>query len=255
MDYIDGPGADLTELQELIRRAHLYRSSYKSLQKRVGDALEEAGLAPTKTASSQNDKLFPVVYRYPSILVGSSYCGYWANMCMLNVVLIGLEAKLQTVTASPTTATVVALDMGVGGASKKPYLMRAIESLPDRTSPAELWALPPADGEAKSPLTTTASPKDYPTMGVEDTLKRRNLYVEENIHYARETCRSVENLHTAALLGPMFLVISLRAAIRTLRSPEEKAWIMEKLAVIGKICGMAKSEAEVYREQSGQENT
>ena len=255
VDYIDGRGADPTKLQELIRQAHLYRSTYKSLQKRVGDALEEAGLEPTKTASSQNDKLFPVVYQYPSILVGSTYCGYWATMCMLNVVLIGLEAKLQTVIASPTTASVVSLDMGVGGAGKKPYLMRAIESLPDRTSPAELWALPPADGEAKSPLTTAASPTDYPTMGVEDTLKRRNLYVEENIHYARETCRSVENLHTAAFLGPMFLVFSLSAAIRTLRSREEKAWIMEKLAVISKNFGIAKTEAEVYREQSGQRNT
>ena len=255
VDYIDGPEADPTKLSELIHQTHLYRASYKSLHTRVGDALEEAGLEPTKTASSKNDKIFPVVYQYPSILVGSSYCGYWASMCMLNVILIGLEAKLQPVTASPTTASVVALDMDIGGVGKKPYLMRAIESLPDRTSPAELWALRPADGGSKCPLTTAASPKDYPTMSVEDTLKRRNLYVEENIHYARETCRSVEFLHTSAFIGPMFLVFSLRAAIRTLRSQEEKAWIMEKLEVISKSFGIAKTEAEIYREESGQRKT
>ena len=255
VDYIDGPEVDPIKLHELISQTHLYRASYKSLHTRVGDALEEAGLEPTKIASSQNDKLFPVVYQYPSILVGSSYCGYWTNMCMLNVVLIGLEAKLQPVTANPTTASVVALRMDTGGAGKKPYLMRAIESLPDRTSPAVLWALPPTDGGSKSPPTTAASPIDYPTMSIDDTLKRRNLYVEENIHYARETCRSVENLHTAAFMGPMFLVFSLRAAIRTLRSPEEKAWIMDKLEVISKSFGLAKTEAEVYREQSGQRNT
>ncbi len=255
VDYIDGPEADPTKLQELIYQTHLYRANYKSLQTRVGDALEDAGLEPTKTASSQNDKIFPVVYQYPSILVGSSYCGYWASMCLLNVILIGLESKLQPVTASPTTASVVALDMEIGGAGEKPYLMRAIESLPDRTSPAELWALPPADGGYKSPMTRAASPKDYPTMSVEDTLKRRNLYVEENIHYAREICRSVEDLHTSAFIGPMFLIFALRAAIRTLRSQEEKAWIMEKFEVISKSFGIAKAEAEVYKAQSGQRNT
>lgn len=255
VDYIDGPEADRTKLQELIQQTHQYRAKYKSLQMRVGEALESAGLELTKVASSQNDKIFPVVYQYPSVLVGSTYCGYWASMCMLNVVLIGLEAKLQRVTASPTTASVVALDMGIGGAGKKPYLMRAIESLPNRTSPAELWAVPPADGGSKSPVITAASPKDYPTMSVEDTLKRRNMYVEENIHYARETCRSVENLHTAAFIGPMFLVFALRAAIRTLRSQEEKAWIMEKLELISKSFGIAKTDAEVYREQSRQMKT
>ena len=255
VDYIEGSEADPTKLQELIHQTHLYRNKYKRLQSRVGEALEEAGLELTKTASSQNDKMFPVVYQYPSIMVGSSYCGYWASMCMLNVILIGLEAQLQPVIASPTTASIVALDIDVGGPGQKSYLMRTIESLPDRTSPAGLWALPPADEESKSPLITAASPKDYPTMSVEDTLKRRNMYVEENIHYARETCRSVESLHTAAFLGPMFLIFALRAAIRTLRSREEKAWIMEKLEVISKSFSIAKEEVEVYREHSGQVKT
>ena len=254
IDSIEGPEANPMKLQELINRTHLYRANYKSLQARVGDALEKAGLELTKTASSQNDKVFPFVYQYPSVMVGSSYCGYWASMCMLNVILIGLEAKLQRVKASLTTASVAALDMDIGGASKKSYLMRIIEGLPDRTSLAELWSLPPADGQSKSPLMTAASPKDYPTVSVEDTLKRRNLYVEENIHYAREICRSVENLHKAAFIGPMFLIFALRPAIRTLRSREEKTWIMERLGIISKSFGIAKVEAEVYREHSGQVN-
>lgn len=255
VDYIDGPEADPTELQELIDQTHLIRANYKSFQTRIEDALEKAGMKPTKTASPQNDKTFPIVYKYPSILVGASYCGYWARMCTLNVLLIGLEAKLQPATASRNTASVVALNMGTGGAGRKTYLMRTIESLPHCTSPAELWTLPQADGGSKSPLILVASPRDYPTMSVEDTLKRRNSYVEENIHYARETCRSVEYMHTAAFIGPMIIVFSLRPAIKTLRSQEEKAWIMEKLGVIGKNFGIAKIEAEIYREQSGQGST
>ena len=195
VDYIDGPEADPTELQELIDQTHLFRASYKRLQTRIEDALPEVGMEPTKTVSSKNDKIFPVVYQYPSMMIGASYCGYWTVMSRLNVVLIWLEAKLQPVTVSRTTASVVALDMGIDGAGGKTYLVRAIENRPIDRFPAELWALPPADGGSKSPLITIASPKEYPTVSVEDTLKRRNLYVEENIHYAREACRSVEYMH------------------------------------------------------------
>ena len=212
-------------------------------------------MEPTKTVLSKNDKIFPVVYQYSSMMIGGSYCGYWTAMSRLNVVLIGLEAKLQPVTVSRTTASVVALDMGIDGAGGKTYLVRAIENRPHDSFPAELWALPPADGGSKSPLIAVASPKEYPTVSVEDTLKRRNLYVEENIHYAREACRSMEYMHTAAFLGPLTLVYPLRAAIRALRSREEKAWVMEKLGVISKSFGIAKIEAEIYREQSGQRST
>ena len=168
---------------------------------------------------------------------------------------LGLEAKLQPVTTSCTTASVVALDMGIDGAGDKTYLMRAVENLGSRTFTAELWTQPPADGGSKSPLVTVAKPKEYSTVGVEETLKRRNLYVEENIHYAREACKSAEYMQTAAFVGPMFLVYSLRIAIRALRSREEKAWAVEKLGVISRIFGMAKFEAEMYREQSGQWST
>ena len=255
VDYIDGPEADPTELQELIDQTHLFRASYETLQTRIEDALPEAGMEPKKTVSSKNDKTFPVVYQYPGIMVGASYCGYWTVMSKLNVALIGLETKLQPMTASRTTASVVALDMGIDGAGGKTYLVQAIENLHNRTFPAELWALPPADGVYNSPLVTVASPKEYPTVSVEDTLKRRNLYVEENIHYAREACRSVEYMHTATFIGSLSLIISLRVAIRTLRSREEKAWVMEKLGVISKNLGIAKIEAEIYREQSGQRST
>ena len=254
-DYIDDSEADRTELQELIDQTHLVRARYKSLHTRIEDALREADMEPTKTVSSKNDTVFPVVYQYPSIVIGASYCGYWNLMSRLNVVLIGLEAKLQPVTTICTTASVVALDMGSDGAGDETYLMRAVENLGSRTFMAELWTLPPADGGSKSPLVTKANPKDYSTVGVEDTLKRRNLYVEENIHYAREACKSAEYMQTAAFVGPMFLLYSLRIAIRTLRSREEKAWVMEKLGVISRIFGIAKFEAEIYREQSGQWST
>lgn len=251
VDYIDGSEADPTEVQELINETHLVRARNKRLQTRIEDALQEAGMEPPKTVSSKDDKVFPVVYQYPSIMIGASYCGYWNLMSRLNVVLIGLEAKLQPVTASRTTASVVALDMGIDGAGGKTYLVRAVENGANSTFAAELWSPPPADGGSKSPQVTVANPKEYPTLSVEATLKRRNLYVEENIHYAREACKSVEYMHTAAFVGPMFLLNSLRVALRTLRSREEKAWVMEKLGVISKTFGIAKLEAEIYREESG----
>ena len=158
-------------------------------------------------------------------------------------------------TASHTTASVVALEMGIDEVGGKTYLVRAMDNQPNRIFPAELWALPPANEGSKPPLITVASPKEYTTVSVEDTLKRRNLYVEENIHYAREACRSLEYMQTAAFIGSIFMMYPLRAAIRTLRSQEEKAWVMEKFGEISKKIGVAKIEAEIYREQSGQGST
>lgn len=255
VDYIDGSEADPTELQELIDQTHLFRESHNRVLTRMEDALQEDGMEPTKTASSKNDKIFPAVYQYPSLIIGALYCLHWTVMSRLNVVLIGLEAKLHPVTASHTTASVIALDMGIDGAGGKTYLVRPIDNPPDRIVPAELWALPPANGGFESALITVASPKEYPTVSVEDALKRRNLYVEENIHYAREACRSVEYMQTAAFIGPCFIINSLRVAIRTLRSREEKAWVMRKLGEISKKIGVAKIEAEIYRQQSGQGST
>ena len=176
-------------------------------------------------------------------------------MSWLNVVFIGLEAKLHPVTASHTTASVVALEIGIDEVGGKTYLVRAMNNQPNRIFPAELWALPPANEGSKPPLITVASPKEYTTVSVEDILKRRNLYVEENIHYAREACRSVEYMQKAAFIGPLFIIYSLRAAIRTWRDREEKTWVMEKLGEISKKIGVAKIEAEIYREQSGQGST
>ena len=254
-DCIDDPEANPKELQALIDQTHLVRARYKSCHTRFEDELRGAGMEPTEIVSSKNDTVFPVVYQYPSIEIGASYCDYWSLMSRLNAVLIGLEAKLQPVTMSLTTASVAALDMSSDGAGEKTYLMRAVDYLGSRSFMAELWTLPPADGGSKSPLVTVANPKDFSTVDVEDTLKRRNLYVEENVHYAREACKSVEYMQTAAVVVPRFLVYSLKIAIRTLRSPEEKAWVMEKLGVFSKTFDIARVEAEIYREQSVQLST
>ena len=54
---------------------------------------------------------------------------------------------------------------------------------------------------------------------------------------------------TSAFLGPLFLIFALRGAMRTLRAPEEKAWIMMKLDSISKAFSMAKTEADVLKEE------
>ena len=246
VDYIDGLRQSAAKLQELVRQGHLYRSKYEMLQQRTSNALKDADQGLTKTASSQNDKLFPVVYQFSSVFIGSFYCGYWATMSMLNTLLIGLEAKLHTATANPTPVSAVALDLGIllGGPDKNPYFGRVMKNLHENSSPEVLLSLAQNDGRVDPEL---ASPKDYPTMSAEDTLKRRNIYMEGNIHHAREICRCVEKMSTSeALMAPLSLVYALRGAIRILKLPEEKAWIMHKLHLLSKQFGIARTEAELY---------
>ena len=173
VDYMHDGVPQQQLLQELVRRGHQYRSSYKGIHNRMVEALQEAGQEPTKTPSSLNDKLFPIVYQYPGILVASFYCGYWTGMSMMNVVLIGLESKLQSLSVSPAASPSIALEFGDHGV--KPYMSRAMESLPDRTTPPELWSLAAPERGSAFPVAAALSPKDYPTMSAEDTLKRRNL--------------------------------------------------------------------------------
>ena len=262
VDYIQLGRYDQELLESLVRRGHQYRCNYKVIQTQLVDSLSYAGQEPTKASSAMDDKLFPVVYKYPGTMVASyvgsplfkcythllteaQYCGYWATVSMLNVVLIGLESKLQAMNASPTTAT--HFDLALEGINKKPYMLRAMDSLAGHRASAEMWTLNGSDKEVESPVSAPPSPKDYPIMSAEETLKRRNMYLAENIHYAREVCRSVEWV-TSALLGPLFITFALRAALRTLRAEEEKTWILTKLDDISKVFGMAKTEAEVYRE-------
>lgn len=87
----------------------------------------------------------------------------------MNVVLIGLESKLQSMSVNPAASPSVALEFGDHGV--KPYMSRVMKSLPDRTTPPELCSLAAPERGSASPVAAVLSPKDYPTMSAEDTLK------------------------------------------------------------------------------------
>ena len=70
----------------------------------------------------------------------------------------------------------------------------------------------------------------------------------ENIHCARETCRSVESMSMSMFLGPMFLVFALRMALRVLEDEGERSWILGKLDGISVTFGFARAEKERFLE-------
>ena len=239
VNYMSDGSRDTTELRELTRRGHNHRSRRKKLHARLNDALKDVGLEPTMTASASNDKLFPVVYQYPGgNLVGSHYCAFWSLNIMLNIVLIGLEAKLSELSSPELSNQYHQADVDTSA----PPPREAGRSLP------LLWMLTERTRRAASPSTTVGSPSDFPTMSEDDTTRRRELYMSENISQSREICKSVESISTSAFLGPMFLVYGLRNALRVLSDEREKEWIMKKMYAISKTFGIAKTEVEIYKQ-------
>lgn len=258
MAYLQEGSQDREVVEDLVRRGHTHRSNWKAIWARVSDALREAGQGPTTIASPSNDKLFPNVYEYPSANVASYYCSYNAILSVLNVLLIGLEAKLSSLATSQqssrqsseardsrqvspladaaTDAARVALN--IEGPGKRAFMARTIDSLPERFSSPELWSVYSSRG-GPSTTTAAASPKDFPTMSAGDTISRRSMYLVENINCAREICKSVEDVEKSVFLGPLFLIFCLKTALRILRSPEEYAWILNKLERLGKRLGVA----------------
>ncbi|MCJ1274626.1 hypothetical protein MMC21_002423 [Puttea exsequens] len=260
INYMEVNGTDREILQDLVREGHIHRSSYKTIWARTIDALCEAGQEPILTPSPSHDKLFPDQYQYPSDLIANFYCGYRTTMTAVNTALIGLEAKLsalQSVSSSREgfeprdmknereVVETANATVNRAGRPQKAYLIRALHSLEWPESPWSEMVTPPRFSSPEP----TASPRDYPTMSAKDTISRRNLYLAENVHLARETCRSVEHVAMTAFLGPLFTVFALRVALRVLRSEDEKAWMLEKLDGLAKVLGVAQVEADVYRQE------
>ena len=263
VDYMQAGGQDPATLREMVSQGHTHRSNLKTVWVRFVDTLRQTNQERTVTASASNDKLYPEVYQYPCIIIAHYYCGYYAMLTMINITLIGLEAKLWSLMSSPgnsprnsegpqTDQEIAISDTAKATmrnkrlqSDKRPYITRTMESLPDRD-----WSSAASPGRLDAP-TTPASPRDYPTMSAQDTINRRNMYVAENIQNARETCKSAENVSKQVFLGPLYLVYALRTALRVLRDPEEKMWILKKLEDLSNALGLAQVEADVYRNEMG----
>lgn len=277
VDYMASGGRDHSVLQNLVRRGHMHRSNHIANYKQCIEALRDAGKEPIEVPSSVNDKVFRTVYQYPGMLVASLLCAYWSLLKVLNIALIGLEAKLSamksvcqtpqvqmtpaqmllarnmTLTRENLTSVIVdestpfqvvesaALTsnvnvMGSGTSTK---------SLPDRTSsPVAAFAMGTRSSAYPTPTPAATSPTDYPTMSPSDTAKRRQMYIAENKHCAQQICKSVENVSTAAFLGPVFLIFSLKAISRMLDDSKEKEWVLRKMELLGRTWGLARKEAD-----------
>ena len=275
--YMASGGQDRSILQDLVRRGHMHRSNHKAIFKRCVEALREIGHEPTEVPSSVDDKVFPIVYQYPGILAASFFCCHWSLLKVLNISLIGLEAKLSAMDSASQMSlehvTPVELLAARNIAFSRENLTNVIvaESTPpprdvesvvlttndnvtcsvenpgivlDRTPASTAVDLAAGARSSGSPVPAASSPADYPTMSPNDTAKRRQMYMAENKHCAHQICKSVEKISTAAFLGPIFLIFSLKAVARMLDSPIEKEWVLRKMEMLGETWGLAKKEAD-----------
>lgn len=274
--YMASGGWDRSLLQDLVRRGHMHRSNHKAIFKRCVEALREVGQEPTEVPSSVDDKVFPIVYRYPGILAASFFCSHWSLLKLLNITLIGLEAKLSAIESASQTSlervtpvqSLAARNMAFSRENLTNVIVaestpaRDVESavltsndnftgsaeipkpVRDRTSASAVIDLAMEARSSGSTILAANSLSDYPTTSPSDTAKRRQMYVAENKHCAHQICKSVENVSTAAFLGPIFLIFSLKAIARMLDSPTEKEWVLRKMRALGQTWGLAKKEAE-----------
>ena len=285
VDYMVSGGGDHSVLQDLVRRGHMHRSHHKAIFNRCSEALREAGQEPREVPSSVDDKVFPVVYHFPGLLVASCFCTYWSLLQLLNIALIGIEAKLSAMESGcpkpqggviqarmlaarkvelsrenltnvdvkvPTTPP----DMERGALASKNRIGGsgdAMKAVPNQNLPSPVTDRTMSTRSSEQPILAASSPTDYPTMSPSDTSKRRQMYFAENKHSARQICKSVEDVCTAVFLGPVFLIFSLRVVGRMLDRPDEKEWVLQKLEMLGETWGIAKDEADSARGQNPQQ--
>ena len=236
--YMTDGSRDPNVLRNLVRQGHHHRSNNKYLQARLIEALRELGQEPTLTVSAENDQLFPYVYQYPGNMVASYYCAHWSQTIMLNIILIGLEAKLSEISSPEPRSPEQDLDVDTGASVPSPQ----------RRGLPLLWMLTDRTRRATYPTNVVGTPSSFPTMSNDDTTRRRQMYMTESISCAREICKSVESMCVSMFLGPMFLVYALRNSLRVLNDTREQEWIIQKLTMISKTFGVAKTEVEIFRQ-------
>lgn len=226
---IGNPNTKVESFSRLHTKGLTNRSNFHSIHDRMGQEMLAAGTGPTNKPSSLQDSPFPVVYTYPDIHIATHYCCYWTIMCAMNIAVLGLEAKIASIQAvQPQPPPREAQGLPVPAPVPSNHGTQASPS-PERSDPhpriiSPFWAAAKSRGNA-------------PT------------YVAENAGYAREICKSVEFMYRTPFLGPLFLVVALRMALRMFISEEEKAWIVRMLKDIGKRMGFATVEVERYKAQ------
>ena len=211
---ISAPEVPEEGISQLMKEGQQHRSKFQNNHARMVDELRSIGKEPTKTASSYNDKTFPVVYDFPDIHIASLYCGYWSMLIALNISLIGLQAKLARLYKSFDPSH-------FGDLAEIAIFPNGTTHLIPKRTPRPLWDAARALGD-------------------------QHLYYQENRAYANEICKSTEFMQQTPFVGPLFLVLSLRMAVRMDMPDNEKQWIVRKLNEIGNYMELARAEIEIF---------
>ena len=237
LDAVSVPQPDPVRLKALFASGQSHRTKYQAIHARVTHELRAMGREPTKTASSFNDTTFPVVYEYTDAHIASLFCGYWTVLCAINISLIGLQGKIAQVEQLKRQAH---------------HYVRHHE--PDIFSASSDYPNPLPHPPNPISSTSTIRERGRPLWEIAVNQGSSHLYIAENTAYAREICKSVEYLQHTPFVGPLFLVLALRMALRMGIMKKEKQWILQKLDQIGVDMGLARTEVEAYRYQRGATN-
>lgn len=212
---VGDPDVTLEDLRNMHAKGISNRTSLLEIYDRVCQAMSGAGNEVIETASPTNDQTFPLVNEFPNILVASLYCGYRTIMSVTNISIMGLEAKMARLYDSNSPSK------GKGLASVSPIPRDDDNSVFDFT---------------KTPIWEAARNGNV-----------EHVYIAENAEYARDVCKSAEYMARAPFLGPFFLIVSIRHAMRMSITKEEKIWIVKMLRDIGMGMGLAAIEIERYK--------
>lgn len=214
-DALSTPEASQSYLESLIQRGQSHYLEFQEVHTKMANELLAIGKEPSETKSPSSDKMFPRVWTFPDIHVASLYCGYWSALILLNITVIGLQAKVARLYRSfdpahfGDLAHVVILPNG------------GSQLVPQRTARRPLWDAARTVGD-------------------------HHAAYQDNRGYAREICKCVEYIQHTPFIGPMFLIMGLRMAMRMDLSEGEKSWIIGKLNAIGKNTELARTKVETW---------
>ena len=216
--------ANTADLEDLRNEGLAHRSNFRSVHTRMGEELAAAGLEPIQIASRCDDKIFPIVYEYPDMLIASLYCAYWAVMCAINISILALEARISGLVVSQ---------------SQSPF--ENARRVAGFVIPEEMYA-PSAD--LKPGLIWKTAKQGVDLHG----------YMAENATHAREICKSAEYMSNTPFLGPLYLLFGMRPAVRMPLRREEKQWMLLRMNEIATSTGLARVEIERYESETRKGN-
>ena len=217
---IADPNASQGDISKVYSQSIASRAEIRNAHRRMSKFVAGTETEIVKCISSTKDEVFPNKYEFPDISIAWLFCTYLTVMCAMDVCIMGLEAKLAGLyhPSSPT----------------------------NRGDP-----LLPFD-----PLGTTPPRVLLNEWGAawDAAYKLGNEHgcLAEMATYAREICQSVDYLSRAPFLGPLFLIFSLRMALRMPISRREKTWILEKLEDASQTMGLAGTEVQRYHVQQAE---